>query len=67
MSKIDQQVDGNEELARLVATLETRYDSYMEDITLPSPLADVDGELPTADEIAAELQRFLAARRDDDA
>jgi len=67
VSKIDQQVDGNEELARLVATLETRYDSYMEDITLPSPLADVDGELPTADEIAAELQRFLAARRDDDA
>ncbi len=32
-----------------------------------SPLTDDDGELPTADEIAAELQEFLANRRQDDA
>jgi hypothetical protein len=33
-----------------------------------SPLTDVDGELPSADEIADELERFLAGNRlgDDD-
>ncbi len=40
----------------------------MQDNPLRSPLTDQDGELPTADEIAAELQNFLASRRtgDDD-
>jgi len=62
--RIDSQVEGNQELARLVGTLEERHDSYMQDNPLRSPLTDVDGELPTADEIAAELQNFLATRRD---
>src|SRR4051794_34762625 len=49
LSKIDSQVEGNAELARLVGTLEERHDSYMEDNPLRSPLTDEDGELPTAD------------------
>jgi hypothetical protein len=36
----------------------------MQDNPLRSPLTDLDGALPTADEIAAELQNFLAIRRD---
>lgn len=60
IAKIDGQVSGNSELARLVGTLEERYDSYMEGNPLRSPLTDEDGELPTADEIAAELELFLA-------
>ncbi|HPM51161.1 MAG TPA: PAC2 family protein [Rhodoglobus sp.] len=63
LAKIDAQVENNQELAKLVGTLEERHDSYMQDNPLRSPLTDVDGELPTADEIAAELQNFLAARR----
>ena len=39
----------------------------MQENPLPSPLTDTDGELPTADEIAAELQQFLANRRQNDA
>ena len=62
IAKIDGQVEGNQELARLVGTLEARHDSYMLDNPLRSPLTDVDGELPSADEIAAELQDFLASR-----
>lgn len=62
IAKIDGQVEGNQELARLVGTLEERHDSYMLDNPLRSPLTDVDGELPSADEIAAELQDFLASR-----
>ena len=63
LAKIDGQVESNQELARLVGTLEERHDSYVQDNPLRSPLTDVDGELPTADEIAAELQNFLAIRR----
>lgn len=62
IAKIDGQVEGNQELARLVGTLEERHDSYMLDNPLRSPLTDMDGELPSADEIAAELQDFLASR-----
>jgi hypothetical protein len=66
--KIDSQVESNQELARLVGALEERHDSYMAGNPLRSPLTDEDGELPTADEIAAELEKFLALRRggDDD-
>jgi hypothetical protein len=63
ITKIDAQVEANTELARLVGALEERHDSYMEGNPLRSPLTDEDGELPTADEIAAELEKFLAARR----
>jgi hypothetical protein len=66
VAKIDSQVAGNQELAKLVGTLEERHDSYMEDNPLRSPLTDIDGELPSADEIAAELQNFLAIRRNGD-
>lgn len=66
IAKIDGQVENNQELARLVGTLEQRHDSYMEDNPLRSPLTDIDGELPTADEIAAELQNFLAIRNGDE-
>jgi hypothetical protein len=66
LQKIDGQVENNPELAKLVSTLEQRHDSYMLDNPLPSPLMDIDGELPSADEIAAELENFLAGRRSDD-
>ena len=66
LAKIEGQVEGNAELARMVGTLEERHDSYMEDNPLRSPLMDEDGELPTADSIAAELEKFLAFRRGSD-
>ncbi|SDH12854.1 PAC2 family protein [Agrococcus jejuensis] len=64
-SLVAQQMETNEELQRLVATLEARYDAYMENAGVRSPLTDEDGSLPTADEIAAELERYLARRRAD--
>ncbi|CAN5539936.1 PAC2 family protein [soil metagenome] len=66
LAKVEDQVAGNQELQRLVGALETRHDSYMENNPLPSPLMDESGELPTADTIAAELEKFLASRHDDD-
>ena len=50
----------------MVRKLERRYDDYMKDNMpdemLRSPLTDEDGALPSADEIAAELEAFLSAR-----
>jgi hypothetical protein len=66
VARIDEQVRDNPELAKLVGTLEERYDAYMEGSTLRSPLTDEAGELPSADEIAAELENFLATRRSRD-
>jgi hypothetical protein len=66
LAKVDDQVEGNQELQRLVGTLESRHDSYMEDNPLPSPLVDESGELPGGDTIAAELEKFLASRHDED-
>jgi hypothetical protein len=66
LAKVEDQVHGNQELERLVGALEERHDSYMEENPLPSPLMNASGELPSADTIAAELEKFLANRRDDD-
>ncbi|MET0590719.1 MAG: PAC2 family protein [Naasia sp.] len=66
LGKVDSQVENNEELRRLVATLEERHDAYVAGNPLPSPLTDESGDLPSADEIAAELEKFLAGRRGDD-
>ncbi len=66
VANIDEQVASNPELGKLVGALEERHDSYMQDTQLRSPLTDEDGELPSADEIAAELENFLAFRRHGD-
>ncbi len=63
LGKIDEQVEANGELHRLIETLEHRHDAYMEHNPLPSQLTDSEGALPSADEIAEELQKFLAIRR----
>lgn len=65
LAKVDEQVHGNTELARLVQTLEERHDTYMEGNPLPSPLIGLDGQVPSADSIAAELEKFLSSRPDD--
>lgn len=66
VANIDQQVAANAELGKLVGALEERHDSYMEGNKTRSPLTDSEGELPSADEIAAELEDFLALRRHGD-
>jgi len=65
-TRVDEQVAGNPELQRLVSVLEERHDTYMEGNAVGSPLTGADGQVPTADAIAAELERFLADRRPDE-
>ena len=61
LSKVQEQVAGSDELSRMVQGLEERYDSYMAGSTLATPMIHT-GDLPSADELAAELERFLASR-----
>lgn len=62
---IAEQIEDNDELQKLIVTLENRHDTYMDENPLPSPLTDAAGEVPTADMIAAELERFLQTRPGD--
>jgi predicted ATP-grasp superfamily ATP-dependent carboligase len=57
---IDKQVAQAEEASALVRALEEQYDAFVRGRQGPSLLASDSEELPTADELGAELERFLA-------
>lgn len=65
--QVDSQIAENDESGEMLRGLEARYDAYMHDQNVRSPLVAEDGSLPTADQLASELERFLAQRRDDQA
>lgn len=69
LERVEQQISRNEELARMVENLEQRFDAYMageRDDPSGEASAIDEEELPSADELAAELERYLASRRPDD-
>ncbi|MCR2785615.1 MULTISPECIES: PAC2 family protein [unclassified Microbacterium] len=61
VEKVTEQVAGSDELTRMLQGLEERYDAYMAGSNLGQPIIHT-GDLPSADELAAELERFLASR-----
>ncbi|MCZ7438543.1 PAC2 family protein [Micromonospora sp. WMMC241] len=58
--EIDRQVAQTEEAATLVQALEEQYDAFARGRGEKNLLATETGPLPTADELGAELERFLA-------
>lgn len=60
LQKVEDQVSGSDELTRMLQGLEERYDAYMAGSTSATPMVHT-GDLPSADELAAELERFLAS------
>jgi hypothetical protein len=63
--EIAEQVEASEEVKQIVAALEKQYD------TVSSGRGDrggmgLGGDIPSADELAAEVERFLADQGDDD-
>jgi hypothetical protein len=68
-ARVAEQVQGSDELVQMLHGLEQRYDAYMagRDDTGGEGAFD-ERDLPSADELAAELERYLATRRpgDDD-
>lgn len=63
--RVEAQISENEESIEMVRTLEQRYDEYMAGPGSRSPLVGEDGSIPTAEQIASELERFLAQQRDE--
>jgi len=61
LEKVTDQVSGSDELTSMLHNLEERYDSYMAGATRAQPIIHT-GDLPSADELAAELERYLATR-----
>jgi len=57
---IEEQIADQPEVAAVVEALEQQYDAYVAAQENALPLADDTAELPTADELGAELERFLA-------
>jgi predicted ATP-grasp superfamily ATP-dependent carboligase len=64
---IDEQVAGSPEVLAVVTALEEQYDAFVagrgRSLLADGPL-DGGGALPSADELGAELERFLAERTD---
>ncbi len=56
---VQEQVDKSDEVGRVVRALESQYDAYVGGTSRGSLLAD-RGAVPSADEIGAEFERFLA-------
>jgi predicted ATP-grasp superfamily ATP-dependent carboligase len=57
--EIDRQVAESDEVQALVASLEEQYDAFLESREGVIPLGD---NIPTADELGAEFEKFLADR-----
>lgn len=62
--EVERQVAESEEVAAVVHALEQQYDAFTRNIGRPSLLAE-SAELPTADELGEEFERFLAEQRGD--
>jgi proteasome assembly chaperone (PAC2) family protein len=62
--QIEEQVSGSPEVASLVQALEEQYDAFTRGIGRAGLLGATD--LPTADELGAEFERFLAEQAPDE-
>lgn len=66
-AEIERQVQDSAEVAAVVRALEEQYDAFARSIGRPSllaPTGEQEIDLPTADELGAEFERFLAEQSD---
>ena len=61
--EIERQVEASEEITELVQALERQYDEFVEASSAEGLLTDQDGNVPTADELGAQFERFLAEQQ----
>lgn len=62
--EVDRQVEASEEVSAVVRALEEQYDSFARAVGRTSLLAE-SNELPTADELGEQFERFLAQQGGD--
>jgi hypothetical protein len=61
--EIRRQVEGSEEITEVVQALERQYDAYAEGAGRDGLLADDEERMPTADELGAQFEQFLAEQQ----
>ncbi|MFW0797366.1 PAC2 family protein [Gordonia sp. CPCC 205515] len=59
-AQVDNEVSGNAEIESVVSALENQYDSFTAAQAERASLLAAEDELPTGDELGAELERYLA-------
>ena len=62
--EVEKQVGESAEVAAVVKALEEQYDAFTRSVGRPNLVAD-QAPLPTAEELGAEFERFLAQQSDD--
>lgn len=62
-AQVDRQIAENDESREMLVNLEQRFDQYVEAHGERAPLLGDEGFMPTADQLASELERFLAERQ----
>jgi predicted ATP-grasp superfamily ATP-dependent carboligase len=61
--EIARQVETSDEIGELVQALERQYDAFVDAASAEGLLADSAGEMPTAEELGAQFERFLAEQQ----
>jgi predicted ATP-grasp superfamily ATP-dependent carboligase len=61
--EIRRQVEGSEEIMEVVQALERQYDAFAEGAEREGLLADGTERMPTADELGAQFEQFLAEQQ----
>ena len=61
--EIARQVEGSDRSAKLVQALERQYDAFVEASAAEGLLAEPGAQMPTADELGAQFERFLAEQQ----
>ncbi|MGH4001940.1 MAG: PAC2 family protein [Pseudonocardiaceae bacterium] len=64
LAEVDEQIASSQESMSVVASLEARFDAITDESGQPPLLSSNARLLPTGDEIAAELEQFLAEQED---
>ena len=65
-AEIAEQMAGSEEVRQVVEALEQQYDTVASGRGERASSMGLSGQLPSADELAAEVERFLAGQDDED-
>ena len=61
--EIARQVEGSDEIRELVQALERQYDAFVDASAAEGLLAEPGAEMPTAEELGAQFERFLAEQQ----
>jgi hypothetical protein len=61
--EIARQVESSDEISELVQALERQYDAFVDAESAEGLLAEPGAEMPTADELGAQFERFLAEQQ----